>query len=164
PRLSYLGVQLAFGFFLINLSEFKFQTSLAVARDRVVGILFGLVVMWLVFDQLWSTPAALAMRQAFAQNLRLLAQMAREPVPPIQGEALERSFFPRESINLQSDKVRSLADVVLFEFGPSRRENLQLRDYVRHAQTHLRALFVMRIASLKYRLQLPGFDLPENIR
>ena len=39
PRFSYLGVQLAVAFCLINLEEFRFQTSLAVARDRVVGIL-----------------------------------------------------------------------------------------------------------------------------
>src|SRR5580698_10328562 len=45
PRLSYFGVQLAVAFCLINLLEFKFQTSLAVAGDRVVGILLGLLMM-----------------------------------------------------------------------------------------------------------------------
>ena len=47
PRLSYFGMQVAFAFYLINLSEFKIQTSLAVARDRVVGILLGFFFMWL---------------------------------------------------------------------------------------------------------------------
>src|SRR5258705_9383418 len=50
PRLSYFGVQLALAFFIINLQEFKMQTSLTVARDRVIGILLGLFMMWLVFD------------------------------------------------------------------------------------------------------------------
>ena len=80
PRLSYFGVQVAFAFFLINLQEFRIQTSLTVARDRVVGILIGLLVMWLVFDQLWSAPAGVAMKKAFISGLRLLAQLAREPV------------------------------------------------------------------------------------
>jgi multidrug resistance protein MdtO len=57
PRLSYFGVQFALAFFIINLQEFKMQTSLTVARDRVIGILLGLFMMWLVFDQLWSAPA-----------------------------------------------------------------------------------------------------------
>lgn len=39
PRLSYFGIQVAVAFYLINLREFKIQTSLEVARDRVVGIL-----------------------------------------------------------------------------------------------------------------------------
>ena len=56
PRLSYFGVQFAVAFYLIHLQEFTIQTSLAVARDRVAGILLGLFMMWLVFDQLWGTP------------------------------------------------------------------------------------------------------------
>jgi len=55
PRLSYLGIQMALAFYLINLEEFAIRTSLAAARDRVVGILLGLIMMWLVFDQLWGS-------------------------------------------------------------------------------------------------------------
>jgi len=51
PRLSYLGVQLALAFYLINLQEFAIQSSLAIARDRIVGVLLGLLCMWLVFDR-----------------------------------------------------------------------------------------------------------------
>jgi hypothetical protein len=59
--------------------------------------------------------------------------------------------------------VRSLADGVLLEFGPSRRQDLALRDRIRRWQPQLRTLFLMRVASLKYRLQLPGFELPEAV-
>src|SRR5262249_13688099 len=68
--LSYFGVQLAVAFCLINLAEFKFQTSLAVARDRVVGILLGLIIMWLFYDQLWSGPAGVEIKNAFVSALR----------------------------------------------------------------------------------------------
>jgi multidrug resistance protein MdtO len=60
PRLSHFGLQIAVAFYLINLQEFARQTSLSVARDRVVGILLGLLMMWLVFDRLWGAPAAAA--------------------------------------------------------------------------------------------------------
>jgi multidrug resistance protein MdtO len=164
PRLSYCGVQIAFAFFLINLQEFKIQTSLTVARDRVAGILLGLFVMWLVFDQLWSTPAGLAMKKAFVSGLRLLAQFTREPVSGDLRTAIERSYSLRETINAQFDKVRSLADGVLFEFGPARQRDLELRGFIRSFQPKLRALFLMRVASWKYRAQVPGFEFPENIR
>jgi multidrug resistance protein MdtO len=59
--------------------------------------------------------------------------------------------------------VRNLADAVLFEFGSSRQQDLALRDRIRHWQPHLRALFLIRVALLKYRLRLPGFDLPEPV-
>jgi multidrug resistance protein MdtO len=104
------------------------------------------------------------MKKAFAETLRLLAQLAREPVSTDLRTAIERSYSLRETINAQFDKVRSLADGVLFEFGPSRPRDLEIRNYIRRWQPQLRTLFVMRIASLKYRLQLPGFELPESVR
>jgi multidrug resistance protein MdtO len=162
-RLSYFGVQVGVAFYLINLGEFKIQTSLAVARDRVVGILLGLTMMWLAFDLLWSTPTAVQMKRALVSAIRLLAQLAREPVSQEQPAAIERTLALREMINAQFDKVRSLADGVLFEFGPSRQQDLALRECIRKWQPQLRTLFLMRIASLKYRLQLPGFELPEPV-
>ena len=39
PRLSYFGVQVALAFYLVNVQEFRIQSSLGVARDRVAGVL-----------------------------------------------------------------------------------------------------------------------------
>jgi multidrug resistance protein MdtO len=164
PRLSYFGVQAALAFYLINVQEFAIQASLSVARDRVVGILLGLFMMWLVFDQLWSARAGVEMKRAFISTLRLLAQLAREPVSRDIRAAIKRDDALRETINAHFDTVRSLADGVLFEFGPSRQQDLALRDRIRRWQPQLRTLFLMRNASLKYRLQLPGFELPEAVR
>ena len=164
PRLSYLGVQVAVAFCLINLQEFTFQTSLTVARDRAIGVLLGLFMMWLFFDQLWGTPAGVEMKRAFSSTLRLLGQLARAPVSKDVREAIEASYMLRETINAHFDRVRSLADGVLFEFGPSRRRDLELRAHIRRCQPELRTLFVMRVSSLKYRLQVPGFELPETVR
>jgi len=162
PRLSYFGVQFAVAFYLIHLQEFTIQTSLAVARDRVAGILLGLFMMWLVFDQLWSAPAAVEMRRTFISNLRSLGQLVREPLPG--REKTWRGDSLRATINTNFDKVRSLADGVLFELGPSRHGDLALRNQIRQLQPQLRTLFVTRIALVKYRLQLPGFELPETVR
>jgi multidrug resistance protein MdtO len=162
PRLSYFGLQVALAFYLINLQEFAMQTSLSIARDRVVGILFGLLMMWLVFDQLWGAPAAVEMKRTFISNLRLLGQLLREPLPG--REKTWRSYSLRETINASFDKVRSLADGVLFELGsPSRQQDLALRNQIRRWQPQLRMLFVTRVALLKYRLELPGFELPRPI-
>lgn len=164
PRFSYFGVQFAVAFYLVHLQEFKIQTSLAVARDRVVGVLLGLFMMWLIFDQLWATSAVIEMKRTFISSLRSLGQLVREPLPGNMDFAGERSSALREAISANLDKVRSMADGVLFEFGPSRQRDLALRDRIRQWQPKLRTLFVLRIALLKYRLQLPGFELPEPTR
>jgi multidrug resistance protein MdtO len=163
-RLSYFGVQVAVAFYLINLQEFKLQTSLSVARDRVAGIFLGLLMMWLVFDQLWGTPAAVEMRRAFASNLRLLAQFTREPVSPDLRTAVDRSFEIREMLNTGFDKVRGLADGVVLEFGQSRQRDLALRSRIRQWQATIHVIFITRTTLWKYRMRLPGFDLPETVR
>ncbi len=163
PRLSYFGMQIAVAFYLINVSEFRMQTSLEVARDRVVGILLGLFAMWLIFDQLWGMPAARELKETFISNLRLLAQFAREPVSKDLKAATARRFALGETINTSLDKVRALADGVLLEFGHFRTRDLALRSLIRRAQPQMRVLFIMQIAEWKYRAQLPGFELPEAI-
>jgi len=51
PRLSYFGVQMP-SLFTSSISiHSQIEPSLSVARDRVVGMLLGLIMMWLVFDQ-----------------------------------------------------------------------------------------------------------------
>lgn len=160
-RLSYMGLQTALAFYLIHLQEFGPQTSLAEARDRVVGILLGLFMMWLFFDRLWAVPAAAEMKAAFIDAIRSLARLTREPSSSDMPAAIQRIHTLGETINAQMDKVRSAADGVLFEFGPSRQQDLALRDRIRRWQPRLRTLFLMRRAVLRYALRLPGFELPE---
>jgi multidrug resistance protein MdtO len=120
-------------------------------------------MMWLVFDQLWGAAAAVEMKKTFTSDLRLLAQFAREPFSEDQRIGIKESISLRETINNNLDKVRALADGVLLEFGPSRDENLALRDRIRKWQTQLRVLFITRIALWKYRMRLPGFELPQPV-
>jgi multidrug resistance protein MdtO len=160
PRLSYFGFQIVVVFCLINLQEFARQTSLAAARDRVVGVGLGLCMMWLAFDQLWSAPVAAEMKGTFISSLRLLAQFAREPLSKDLRVAAERTFSLREMINGTFDEVRALADAVLLETGPSRQQDLALRGLILRWQPRLRMLFIMRAALWRYRIRVSGFELP----
>ena len=163
PRLSYFGMQMALAFYLINLQEFAIVTSLAVARDRVVGVLLGLFIMWLVFDQLWSAPAAVEMKKAFVVSLRLMAQVVREPLSSDPRVAKASLFSLREVVTENFDSVRATADAVLLEFGRSRQQDMALRRRVQTTQVPLRTLFLTRMALWKYRAQTPGFELPKEV-
>jgi multidrug resistance protein MdtO len=162
PRLSYVGMQLALAFYVVHLQEFSMQTSLAVARDRVVGILLGLFVMWIVFDRLWGSSGAAAMKRELISTLRLLAQLVREPLATDTRVAVDRIRALREAINSGFDRAPVLADGVLFEFGPTREANLAGRRAFLAWQPGLRLVFLTRVALLKYRLALPGFQLPPD--
>jgi multidrug resistance protein MdtO len=163
PRLSYFGVQIAVAFCLIHLNSFAIESSLSIARDRVVGILLGLIMMWLVFDQLWGASAVSDMKRAFLSAVRLLAEFVREPISRDYSVAAERSYSVREAINNNFDGVRASADGVLFEFGPSRLQDLAWRSRFRQWQPQLRLLFITEIALWKYRARLLGFELPDTV-
>jgi multidrug resistance protein MdtO len=65
-RISYAGLQIAFAFFMCLLQGFGPGTDFDTIRDRIVGILFGISMMTLVFCLLWpespedQLPPALA--------------------------------------------------------------------------------------------------------
>jgi multidrug resistance protein MdtO len=147
------------GFPALSASSLAFavQTSLVPARDRVIGILLGLLMMWLVFDQFWSVSAAVQMKRTFASNLRLLAQFAREPISNDLRNTSERSYSLRETINSNLDQVRDLTDGVLLEFGPSRARDLALRGRTIRWQAQVQVLFTIRNRPLEVSRPTPRF-------
>jgi len=162
-RLSYLGVQLALAFYLINLQEFTIQTSLAIARDRVFGVLLGLVSMWLLFDRLWVRNALDEMQAVFAKNLELFAELAEQLLEPDTIKAIRRIRLLRDQINAGFLAVAAQADAVLFEFGPSRQRKLKIREDIRNWQPSIRTLLLVQVTSAQYLVQKPLKNLPAPI-
>jgi multidrug resistance protein MdtO len=103
------------------------------------------------------------MKRTFVSAIRLLAELAREPISRDPNVAAERSYSLREAINNNFDGVRASADGVLFEFGPSRQQDLAWRSRFRQWQPQLQLLFLAEIALWKYRARLPGFELPRSV-
>ncbi len=124
PRLSYFGVQIAVAIYLINLQEFKFQTSLSVARDRAAGILLGLIAMWLIFDQLWGASAVVEMQRTFVSTIRFLAMLMKAPVSKEPASAIEETYVLRDRIGNNFESLRQHADGVMLEFGRTRERDL----------------------------------------
>lgn len=162
-RLSYLGVQLALAFYLINLQEFTIQTSLAIARDRVFGVLLGLVSMWLIYDRLWVRNALEEMQAIFAHNLEMFAELAEQLLEKDQIKAIKRIRQLRDQLNAGFQAVTAQADAVVFEFGPSRQWKLRIREDVRRWQPSIRTLLQVQITSVQYLAHKPLSNLPEPI-
>jgi multidrug resistance protein MdtO len=162
-RLSYLGVQLALAFYLINLQEFTIQTSLAIARDRIFGVLLGLMSMWLIYDRLWVRNALDEMQAVFARNLEMFAELAEQLLEKDQIRAIKRIRQLRDQINAGFQAVTAQADAVLFEFGPSRPRALLIRDDIRRWQPPIRTLLQVQITAVQYLVHKPLSDLPGPI-
>jgi multidrug resistance protein MdtO len=162
-RLSYLGVQLALTFYLINLQEFTIQTSLSIARDRVFGVLLGLVSMGVFFDLLWVRNAAGEMQAVFAQNLEMFAELAEQLLQQDQIKAIRRIRQLRDQINAGFQAVTAQSDAVLLEAGPSRQQMLQVRKNIQRWQPAVRTLLQVQITAVQYLSHTPLSNLPAPI-
>jgi len=163
PRLSYVGVQLALAFYLINLQEFTAQTSLAIARDRVVGVLLGLICMWLIFDRLWVRDALREMQETFSRSVRMLAELFQALPEGDRQRGAERVLQLRDQINDGFNLVKAQSDAVLFEFGPTRARKLKVRDDFRRWQPALGILLQVQITFLEYISEMRLPELPPKI-
>ncbi|MFC6646524.1 FUSC family protein [Granulicella cerasi] len=121
-RFSYIGLQVAFAFYVTTLGGFVAPAQLNPARDRLAGILLATFVMWFVMDQIWPVRTVTVMRQVLASILRDAAQIVTLVDAPGDAPAIEA-----ESTNLQTQlrvkigSLRSLQDATLYEFGPGHR-------------------------------------------
>jgi multidrug resistance protein MdtO len=76
PRVSYIGFQLAFAFFLSVVQGSAPAFDMTVARDRIIGILFGNLVVAVVFTLIWPVSVAERIDPAVAALLHRLAALA----------------------------------------------------------------------------------------
>ena len=75
-RISYGGVQIALAFLLTVLQGFGPTTSLSAGWDRVVGILLGNLVVYLIFTRIWPVSVEGAVRDHLRGALAGLARLA----------------------------------------------------------------------------------------
>jgi multidrug resistance protein MdtO len=81
PIISYIGYQIAFAFLLCVVQGPSPKFELDIARDRVIGILIGNLVVYLVFTQFWPVSVGRRLDAAIAALLRRLATLATASAP-----------------------------------------------------------------------------------
>lgn len=75
PRISYVGYQMAFAFFLCVIQGPSPAFDLTIARDRIIGILFGNVVAYLIFTNIWPITVTRRIDPGLVSLLRRLADL-----------------------------------------------------------------------------------------
>src|SRR5271170_3803514 len=121
---NYVGLQIAFSYYLVVFAGFSAPTELAPARDRLIGILLALVIMAFVFDQIWPVRTVTAMRAALATILRGGASFLRLPqTARSEAELLRQADGFRDQIGKTVAGIRSMNDTIEYEFGVDRQQH-----------------------------------------
>jgi multidrug resistance protein MdtO len=82
PRISYAGLQLAFAFLLSVVQGAAPAFDMTIARDRTIGILFGDLVVAIVFTQIWPMTIAGRIDPAIKGLLRQVATLTAAASAP----------------------------------------------------------------------------------
>ncbi len=151
-RLSYAGVQFAFAFYLVHLSDFSIQTDLTVARDRALGVLLGITMMWLVFERFFPRTATDEMVRIFIRNVRSMSDLMSFTPRPLDPSAILTVRRMREDIYRRFDEVNAQSDAVPFETGPLRAGDMAARDRIRRWQSALRGFYLLEAPLLQFRI------------
>ena len=153
PRLSFFGVQIALAFYFVNLQDFKFETDLTVARDKVVGVFLGILAMSLIFDRLGTKSDAEQLQKLLVRNVRMLAELAVCPVVSDRAIAVSQLRRLRTQINDNFASLESQADAARFEFEfrHRREEDVAECDRIERAQPALRSVYLLELSLLSHR-------------
>jgi multidrug resistance protein MdtO len=149
PRFNYVGIQVAFAFYLVAFLDFGASTELAPARDRFVGILFAVVVMWFVLDQIWPVRTVTAMRRLLGTVLRSAAGLFL-----LIDNGKQRDLLLRETDGLRDrlgkniSSLRTMSEVVEYEFGVDREQHLRSSELMLQISITAAALIWNQIAVL----------------
>jgi multidrug resistance protein MdtO len=132
PRISYVGYQMVFAFFLSVIQGPSPAFDLTIARDRIIGIMLGNVVAYLIFANIWPVTAVRRIDPGLVSLLRRLVDLT---------SATSRS----RRNSLATDTVGTMAlvgqdlELAGYEFSKIGRPKFRLSARAR-AIGHLRAL------------------------
>lgn len=116
PHIGYIGMQMAFSFFVIAFERFAAPTALTPARDRILGIALALLVVWIVFLEIAPVSTCDQMRLSLNQALRGLYAL---PGNPARG-----SKKLHEQIVQQLTAVHTLSEMLVYELSSRREQHL----------------------------------------
>ena len=117
PRISYVGVQIAFAFFLTDLAGFSPASQIAPARDRVIGIAVGILVMWFVFDQVWPTRVSQLLETIRNRMVRNADNVAHQATS-------SNVAAMRAEVSTDLGQIQALLNAAWFDFSADQHREL----------------------------------------
>jgi len=145
-RISYAGWQIALAFYLSTFQGFGPTLDMETARDRIVGLLLGDVVMFVIFTTIWPVSVANVVRTNLVKAVEHLAALFRTD----EDEATHRAGFAQAIEQARAATVNEPFETLaaLTADGP--------RPIDAGILTRVQALFVSVAVILDLRRQIPG--------
>jgi multidrug resistance protein MdtO len=158
PRIAYCGFQISLAFNKCVLQGYGPYTELRVVRDRLIGIVLGLVVFGFINNHLWPVKALDTTRAKLASILRLLAKLAGLHDGNNHAPQMAEAYALRLQMYQDLGTLRQLFESSKFEPGALQRERLQAMDNT------AQMLFLHQLAIIQHRPDIRPSAVPEPLR
>ncbi|WP_180898032.1 FUSC family protein [Martelella soudanensis] len=109
-RISYGGVQIALAFLLTVIQGFGPGTSLSAASDRIIGILLGNAVVYVIFTNIWPVSVKDEVKRRTAAAIAKLKSLAGA-----EGSVRQASTGLLASIQSDLGVIREAVDMASYE-------------------------------------------------
>jgi multidrug resistance protein MdtO len=163
PRISYAGLQAGIAFGIAVLDVFGPTTDLVPPRDRVLGIVLGIVVMGVIQHFIWPVQASRAVRPALAAALRVMAQLAElTRTPGTYASNITRAARHRATVYRGLGTVLRLREESLLEPGASAPAAQAERDRILDLAGDAQGSFLALLALARHRLQTDAASVPKE--
>jgi len=155
PRLSYFGLQIALAFYFVNLQDTHFVTDLTIVRDKVIGVLVGILAMGLIFDRFGTKSDADQLQKLLVRNVTLLAEFGACLADAGRAGAASQIRRLRSQINDNFASLESQTDAARFEFEFRHRREGDIAECgrIQRVQPWLRSIYLLELALFSHRVR-----------
>jgi len=158
-RISYAGWQIGLAFYLVVLQGYGPTIDMYTARDRTIGILFGNIVVFVIFTTIWPVSVANVVRTHLARALEQLAALVGLDVGS-DGE-IPQAARPAADTAFGQALAQARAVLVYDPFETSEvRRAVGRRPIDAAVVVEVGRLFIPVSAILNLRTNVAGLDLP----
>ena len=163
-RISYAGVQVGMALAIAVVDVIGPTVDLVPPRDRVLGIVLGIVVLTLVYEAVWPLRASRAMRPALGSALRAMAVLAVvEPAGGGYEAAVARAARHRSSVYHGLADVLRLREESTMEPGASAPAARAERDTILRLTADAQAVFLALLALARHRVAIDRTSAPATV-
>ncbi|HEV7731910.1 MAG TPA: FUSC family protein [Candidatus Binatia bacterium] len=161
PRTAYAGMQAGMALAMYSLDVFGPATNLVVGRDRVVGIVVGIIIMTTIDRWLWPVFAQRGLRDHMAAAMRAMATLSRVGLPD-GADALVSTPVARmrRAVYDELRTVLRLRDEARFEPGAQTPAIMALREAGVQLSSDVQDVFLGLLAVGRHRADIDLGPLP----
>ncbi len=162
-RISYIGLQTVMTFGLALLMDFGPSTNLTEVRDRLIGVLLGVIVSTVIHSLIWPESEGRSARYSLADLLQTIGKWLKPTHKEITPANLVAESQEQLAVVSKLAACESMLARVALEPSGRESQHEELNLFLHTLLIQARSI-MLAVKTLKSELDMHLKDLPVNVR